>query len=282
MEYPGGKGACFRHIVNLMPPHDVYIESHLGGGNVLERKKPARLNIGIDADAGLIDVWNRRLQRGPIAGDVDAAASVNVTGAARAVGISGDIAGGIDACSDGTRYEFVHGDAVDFLLKYEFTGRELVYCDPPYVMSTRKGGELYQHEYTDDDHRRLLGTVKGLPCYVMISGYWSSLYAASLEGWHYVEFPNTTRRGVVTESLWMNYRPNGVLHDYRCIGQNFRERERIKRKLGRWKSRLSAMPAAERHAIAEMIEGISRAERPLPAELSMPDPIVSDGDTVPV
>lgn len=30
-----------------MPPHDVYIETHLGGGNILERKKPAERSFGM-------------------------------------------------------------------------------------------------------------------------------------------------------------------------------------------------------------------------------------------
>ena len=32
MRYPGGKGKCYQHIINLMPMHDTYIETHLGGG----------------------------------------------------------------------------------------------------------------------------------------------------------------------------------------------------------------------------------------------------------
>ena len=49
MTYPGGKGQCFPHIINQMPPHQVYIETHLGGGSVLANKKPALiLNVGLD------------------------------------------------------------------------------------------------------------------------------------------------------------------------------------------------------------------------------------------
>jgi DNA adenine methylase len=40
-------GLC-QLIVALMPPHDVYIESHLGGGAIMQRKPPALRNIGID------------------------------------------------------------------------------------------------------------------------------------------------------------------------------------------------------------------------------------------
>ncbi|MDZ7750650.1 MAG: DNA methylase [Gammaproteobacteria bacterium] len=40
-------GLC-QAIIALMPPHDTYIESHLGGGAIMQRKPPALVNIGID------------------------------------------------------------------------------------------------------------------------------------------------------------------------------------------------------------------------------------------
>lgn len=43
-------GLC-QPIIALMPPHDTYIESHLGGGAIMKRKPPARRNIGVDRDA---------------------------------------------------------------------------------------------------------------------------------------------------------------------------------------------------------------------------------------
>lgn len=46
--YPGGKGACYQRIINLIPQHETYIETHLGGGAVMKRKRPGWLNIGID------------------------------------------------------------------------------------------------------------------------------------------------------------------------------------------------------------------------------------------
>jgi len=34
----------------MMPPHDTYIETHLGGGAIMKRKPPALYNIGVDID----------------------------------------------------------------------------------------------------------------------------------------------------------------------------------------------------------------------------------------
>ncbi len=43
-------GLC-QAIIALMPPHDTYIETHLGGGAIMQRKPPALRNIGIDLDS---------------------------------------------------------------------------------------------------------------------------------------------------------------------------------------------------------------------------------------
>lgn len=42
-------GLC-QAIIALMPPHDTYIETHLGGGAIMQRKPAALRNIGIDLD----------------------------------------------------------------------------------------------------------------------------------------------------------------------------------------------------------------------------------------
>jgi DNA adenine methylase len=52
MGYFGSKataGLC-QPIIAMMPPHDTYIETHLGGGAIMKRKPPALRNIGIDLD----------------------------------------------------------------------------------------------------------------------------------------------------------------------------------------------------------------------------------------
>ncbi|MBK8768461.1 MAG: hypothetical protein IPM01_29465, partial [Burkholderiaceae bacterium] len=53
MRYPGSKAlpGVFQTIINNIPPHQTYIETHLGGGNILERKKPAQRSVGVDLDA---------------------------------------------------------------------------------------------------------------------------------------------------------------------------------------------------------------------------------------
>lgn len=42
-------GLC-QCIIAMMPPHDTYIETHLGGGAIMKRKPPARHNIAVELD----------------------------------------------------------------------------------------------------------------------------------------------------------------------------------------------------------------------------------------
>ena len=59
MSYFGSKatsGLC-QPIIAMMPSHDTYIETHLGGGAVMKRKPPALHNIGIDRDARALEAF---------------------------------------------------------------------------------------------------------------------------------------------------------------------------------------------------------------------------------
>ena len=53
MGYFGSKGdlGAVSALIAMMPPHDTYIETHLGGGAIMRRKPAALHNIGIDRDA---------------------------------------------------------------------------------------------------------------------------------------------------------------------------------------------------------------------------------------
>ena len=230
MSYPGGKAGdgVYQRLISLMPPHDVYIEPFVGGGALLCRKRPARLNIGVDLDAEVIRQWQARTAR------------------------ASDTAGGI-ATHDKAKFTFHVGDGLAFLQSYPFTGRELVYCDPPYVLRTRTSRQ-YRYEMTDAQHAALLAILTTLPCAVMLSGYWTAMYAEALDGWTTITYEAMTRGGrVATEWLWMNYPRPLHLHDYRYLGEGFRERERIRRKKQRWVNRLQTMPHLERQALLSAV-----------------------------
>ena len=57
--YRGSKataGLC-QPLIAMMPPHSVYIETHLGGGAIMQRKPAALRNIGIDVDGRALSAF---------------------------------------------------------------------------------------------------------------------------------------------------------------------------------------------------------------------------------
>jgi DNA adenine methylase len=89
----------------------------------------------------------------------------------------------------------------------------LIYCDPPYLHSTRKEGSrsIYECEMTDDAHRELADVLQHSRSRVVLSGYPSPLYEALYGGWRSVEFDlaNHAAAGGVKErkreTLWLNW-----------------------------------------------------------------------------
>lgn len=142
----------------------------------------------------------------------------------------------------------INGCALEFLRGYEFTGDELVYSDPPYLMQTRTSVRRYRHDYEERDHLELLELLKTLPCSVILSGYVSALYDDLLTGWNTTELQVMNQAGVRTENLWFNYEMDRF-HWARYAGKNFTDRQRIKRKAERWGKNYREMPQAERLAV---------------------------------
>lgn len=214
MPYVGGKSQAgvYQWIINLIPPHEVFIEPFCGSAAITRKKKPARETILVD----------KALM--PPAAVAELAAV------------------------PGVRY--VRGCGIEFISKYPWTGREFVYADPPYLKGTRKFRSHYEHEMTNADHRRFLARVVELPCRVMISGYPSALYDDALKGWTSETRVVMTRAHTeATEKIWFNYPRPTILHDFATLGGNKRDRLRIKRKVARWSARLARQDPQERAAL---------------------------------
>ena len=219
--YDGGKNGSgvAQWIINQIPPHQVYIEAFTGSATIARLKRPAERTILIEADRAQAE----RLQN-----------------------------------EDG--WVVMNGDALHFLPalgNLNPAEAKFIYCDPPYLFSTRSGGTspIYKHEFgTAQQHRQLLSLLLTIAAPIAISGYASPLYAEMLHGWRCTTFNTTKRSGApATECLWMNYPEPTRLHDYSFLGANFRERERIKRKQARWRHRLATMNATERYAMLSVI-----------------------------
>jgi hypothetical protein len=90
---------------------------------------------------------------------------------------------------------------------------------------------------------------------VVLSGYRSQLYDSIVGHWHQLDFSTVNRAAkTTTETIWMNFSPPSVLHDYQYLGTDFRERERIKRKLLRWQKRFARMTELEQHAVLSALQ----------------------------
>jgi len=200
-------------ILGRMPQHEVYFETHLGTGCILNAKPPTIRDVGIELNAETIELFTYR------------------EGAEIIHGACLEYLAGLDLAS---------------------MGRVFIYCDPPYLMATRTSGHRHQYkfDYTLEDHLEFLAFVKALPpnVMVMISGYPSELYDEHLAGWRTHQFQAMTRGGVRTEMLWMNYPvPEPFWHTQ--AGVNAEDRRRIKRLAKRWGKNFNNRTIMEQIAI---------------------------------
>jgi len=125
-----------------------------------------------------------------------------------------------------------------------------VYLDPPYPKSSRRSEvDLYEYEMTDQQHRALLSMAVTVQFNCMISTYPNKLYDKMLSGWRKISFVTGVHGNTATELLYMNYEVPTELHDYRYIGVDCWDRQRIKRKINARVKTLSNLPAQERNAI---------------------------------
>ncbi len=220
MRYPGGKNSAgtYQRIINLIPPHVLYVEPFLGSGAILRHKRPAAESIGIDLDPDAIDALVGKVPKGA---------------------------------------RLLMADGPDWLNQYRYTlgPTAFVYCDPPYLLAQRRSGPLYRYEMSYQGHVNLLVTLLNLRCMVKISGYPSPLYEHKLRGWECVQFEQITRGGsMATECLWMNHPAPLELHDYRYFGRDYREREKFTRQQRRWTARLARMNCLQRQALLAALQ----------------------------
>jgi site-specific DNA-adenine methylase len=223
--YLGAKNGSgvYQTIINLMPPHETYIEGFLGTGAIMRRKAPALENIAIESNRKVLDKFT---------------------------------AGQSDLSID-----YYCCNAIEFLQSYQAKNKTLIYLDPPYMPETRTSNAKYEHELTVSDHVRLLQVIKQIAIdkniMIILSGYRSELYNSSLDHWWSHDFQAMTRGGVRTETVWCNFEP-GEQHYHTYAGKDFTDRQRIKRKADRWAKKYEAMPKPERQAVLNALLAIDR------------------------
>lgn len=244
MVYPGGKNGMgiYQRIINLMPPHDVYIEPFLGSGAVLRHKKPARVNLGIDVDQAAIELCRSLI-----------------------------VENGDDR-STNSYFDFQCADVFDRMLHWPTSPTTVIFYDPPYPHETRTKKKIYANELCDADHTLLLSNMLESQSMQMITGYRCDLYNNALADWHSIDYPAQTRGGTRTETLWFNFDEPTELHDYSFLGDNFRERDRIRKKQKRWQKRWAKMDRLERQAILAVMNDEKQLASP---ELGLVDSTIA-------
>lgn len=228
VRYPGGDngGGCYQRRINQMPPHAEYVEAFLGSGAVMRMKRRATLNYGLD-----LDPWATAAFRDAVP---------------------------IADSGDGIR--LLVADSIEWLAAHPFIRPAVVYCDPPWLLTTRTKRRIYQHEMTDRQHRDLLAVLTDLPAMVMLAGYPSAMYHEALTGWRVTTAMEPTRGGPRQVNLWTNYPEPTALHDYRYLGNDYRQRETIARRQRTILGKIHRLHPLERAAVLDAIRRSTIAE----------------------
>lgn len=153
------------------------------------------------------------------------------------------------------RYSVTSFDCIAFLdiLSATYKNKEdqvFVYIDLPYLFEARKSQKrLYKHEVDKEYHLRVLTKIATSRFKIMISHYPHPIYDEYLNDWEMVDYQSMTRKGLVTERIYMNYKLTGKLHDYTFLGSDYREREAWNRQRKNMIAKLGRMPMAVRNAM---------------------------------
>lgn len=291
--YPGGKSGSgiYQRIINLIPPHRILIVPFAGHCGIVRNIRPAEETIVIDQSEKVCQWWHDwsrskkgrsieihhtdgieylriafGLTRYRVAKACDTGSSdkrSQVAGSwSTSPPMSATSAGAKKCCVARETHEIAATLSSDaFQLGTAATlgdmAKAFIFADPPYVMSERSTGRIYDFEMTDADHIRLLDVLTQIDATryrVMVCGYQSDLYQP-LNRWNSIEHRVPTRGGLQDEVIWMNYYTSSVLHDYRYVGSGRRSRERIRRRQINWRKQLAAMQPLER---AAMLDAITR------------------------
>lgn len=257
--YFGGKTRLAERIIDLLPPHEHYVEPFAGSLAVLLAKRRSAMETVNDLDQDLMTFW-RVLRDRPedlalhmaltphsraehqAAYDLDVddelerarrvwvllsqgrGGTLRPTGwrfyrdpAGSSIGVPAYLKGYASRVPEAA--ERLAGvslecrPAIDVVTNYGKHPNVLLYCDPPYLGSTRSAN--YRHEMTSlGQHRELAAALLDCKAAVVLSGYHSPLYDELYDGWHRAELKawagNGIRNGATktsgdrTEVLWSN------------------------------------------------------------------------------
>ncbi len=254
LNYPGSKWKLARTIVDIMPPHETYIEPFFGSGAVFFNKPAAKVTTINDMDSRIINFFRvcrdkpdkliekvrftphsreeyqlsyqisedpiedaRRLMVrcwqaiGAKTSDYTGWRSIINSNGPDTANEWGNVWKRIEEVSNCLKtVQIEHQDAIRLLERYN-RKNVLAYVDPPYLLETRSK-RMYAHEFTNEDHVRLLNVLDKFKGYVILSGYQSDFYDQRLTNWYKLEFNSVTEAGGQNiEVLWCNFEPPGQM-----------------------------------------------------------------------
>ncbi len=214
MTHPGGKAGAgvYQAIINQVPPFTRLIEPFAGDAAIFRNIRPGR-NPAI------------LIEKDPV----------------KALELQDEF--------EGCPVDLYQGCGINFLVSNRSRRTDFIFADPPYLPGSTKGPLRYRHNLSREDHRWMIRVLKEQPAWVMLCGYPSELYDQELADWRHIEISTPTHGGPAITTLWMNYPEPEVLHDYRYLGDDYREREDIKRQIQRWQKRLWKMTTKRQKAM---------------------------------
>lgn len=236
--YDGGKSGngTYQTLINHVPPHKEFYSLFLGNCGLTRHIKLPDVVLLNDIDPAICRAWDNSNTKGLHIWNCTALSILKM------------LQGGYIF----DRYERTPESG--FKMETYDPADRFVYLDPPYKMDTRKSQlPLYKFEMIDNDHMELLTQVTAMSDHkIMISHYPCELYDKMLHDWVKVDFRSMTRNGMAWERIYMNYKLEpGVLHDYRYLGGDFREREKNNRIKKNFVKKLKRLPTDLRNSIIQ-------------------------------
>lgn len=218
-KYPGRKGAAgtMQQILSRVPRCELFIDCMAGSGFISYCMEPTGCRIIVnDADEAVLN----RIK-----------------------------------IYEGGKITKVCCDYAEIVCLYDNNSEGTVfYFDPPYLFETRKSQrDIYGLEWDRADHLQFLDIVRKIGSSVLVSHYPCPLYDEALKDWRKIEYTTMTYGGPRIEALYMNYPAPALLQCYKAVGENFTDRQRIKRKVERLINKLKNEAEQERAAILSAV-----------------------------
>lgn len=249
LRYMGSKWPLAKWIISVMPHHHSYLEAFGGGAGVLLQKPRSLIETYNDLDGAVCNFFQvlrerpaelvHQLSLSPWAqGDfrqIHTQTDDPLEAARRFFVASWQGLGGTGTFRYVTKpaglwrtpaslwdlthlyavadrlmgVQIMQQDALSLIPKFDHHGT-VIYCDPPYLMTTRTSKLIYRYDFSESHHRELAVVLNNLSqAAAMVSGYAHPMYEELYRGWTRLEATHqvaSRRQGKRLEVLWISPR----------------------------------------------------------------------------